>query len=312
MKIIFGILASTNENYSQFIDIWVNNIQRFKSGPNKDLIDFYFIFTEPNIKKSIEINSSYYKYYSEYKENVSMMDSFINRTISLLDYLKTFDLLGDYFIRTNLSTLFDLEMFSQFVKLLPKNNIIAGSVIDNVNSLYTYISGTNILLSRNLVEFLILNKKHILDESILSGDDQRISSLIIENLDVTLLLIKRLDFIEIENVITPSILFQSCDNTNNLFCYRFKTTDRNNDIKIMQLLQSKMYNNDFNIIQFISSLIDDPNISYKEVSVQNKNYDELTYTLFKIQVNSNLIDKYNRYKQVQFECPPNFNLKLLI
>lgn len=30
MKIIFGIVASTNENYSKFIDIWIDNIKKCK------------------------------------------------------------------------------------------------------------------------------------------------------------------------------------------------------------------------------------------------------------------------------------------
>lgn len=58
MKIIFGILASYNENYNNFKSIWIKNIQSFKSSQFKDSIDFYFIYSEPNIEIEIELDNS--------------------------------------------------------------------------------------------------------------------------------------------------------------------------------------------------------------------------------------------------------------
>lgn len=307
MKIIFGILASSNENYDEFKNIWTSNINKFKSGQNKDLVDFYFLYTEPQLQNTCIDCNTYYNYYSQYIENDSMMNSFIKRTVSLLDHLKTTDKLGDFFIRTNLSTLFDLNMLLNWIKNLPDNNIIAGSVIDNLNSIYTHFSGTNIVLSRDLVEFLLLNQKHILDESILPGDDQRISSLIVENNDVRLLIIKRLDFIELESTnvspyISPCIAFQNSSNTSNLFCYRFKTRNRELDIKVMKRLENQINSGNLNINQFINTILNDPILPYNQVFAQNIEYDEITTQLLQIKRDPDIM-KHNQYKGIKFILP---------
>lgn len=307
MKIIFGILASSNQNYNEFKNIWMSNINKFKSGPNKDLVDFYFIYTEPQLQNTCIDCSTFYNYYSQYIENDSMMNSFVKRTVSLLDHLKSANKLGDFFIRTNLSTLFDLNMLLNWAKCVPKHNIIAGSVIDNLNSIYTHFSGTNIILSRDLVEFLLLNQKHILDESILPGDDQRISSLIVENNDVQLLIIKRLDFIELESTnttpyVSPCIAFQNSNNTLNLFCYRFKTLNRELDIKVMKRLENKINSGNLNLNEFINSLLNDPNLPYNQILAQNIEYDKMTSQLLQIKRNSDVM-KHNRYQGVKFILP---------
>jgi hypothetical protein len=315
-KIVFGILASTNEHYSKFIEIWIENIKKFKSGTSSSLIDFYFIYAEPHqseFSMSPEYDVCnpeqpiYYNYYSKYNINDSMMDSFVNRTICLLDHLQSTPF--DYFIRTNLSTLFHLDILIQRIQKFTKYNLIAGSPIDKLNSIHTHISGTNILLSRDLVDFLLLNKECLLDESVLHGDDQRISSLIIENLNVNLLLLKRLDFIEMnydgDKYIPPSIIFQNCYDINNLFCYRFKTTNRDNDIKYMKMLQQHMYLENFNPLQFVMSLVNDPDAPYKETFSQNTDYDKLTHTIFQIKNNAYIMETYHHYKNVSFKYTPS-------
>jgi hypothetical protein len=307
-KIIFGILASTNEHYSQFIDIWIDNITRFKRGPYANLIDFYFIYNEPNTSKSLIPDNPehpmYYHYYSKYNENDSMMDSFLNRTVCLLDHLESTPF--DYFIRTNLSTLFQLDMVIQWIQTFPKYNIISGTPIDKLNSIHTYISGTNIILSRDLVEFLLLNREYLLDEKILHGDDQRISSLIVQNLNVNLLLVKRLDFIEMtydNGYIPPCIVFQNCYDINNLFCYRFKTKNRENDIKYMKMLQQQFYLENFNPLQFVTSILNDPLAPYQKTGTQNIDYDKLTHTMFQVHANTNVMETYHSYKNVVFKYP---------
>lgn len=307
MKIIFGILASSNDNYDEFKNIWTSNINKFKSGPTKNLVDFYFIYTEPQLQNTCIDCNTYYNYYSPYIENDSMMNSFVKRTISLLDHLEGNNTLGDFFIRTNLSTLFDLNMLLKWAECIPKNNIIAGSVIDKLNSIHTQFSGTNIILTRDLVQFLLLNQKYILDESILSGDDQRISSLIVENIDVRFLIVKRLDFIELESTkispyIAPHIVFQNSCKTINLFCYRFRTLNRKLDIKIMKELENKINSENFNLNNFIQLLLNDPLLPYNKIIVQNIDYDKIIDKLLQFKREPETM-KHNRYQNINFILP---------
>jgi len=304
MKIIFGILASKNENYSKFIDIWIDNIKRFKNGPLKDYIDFYFLYTEkdnqPNSVFSYnEINENdtytiYYNYYSEYKKDDSLMDSFVRRTIGVLDYLDKSKRLGYYFIRTNLSTLFQLDILIKWAETLPLKNMIAGTIIDNINSIHTQLSGTNIVLTRDLVNFVLVNREHILKDTLLNGDDARISSLIIENINVNLLLIKRLEFVKIDD--KELFVFESTKTTFNLFCYRFKTENRIKDTKVMNLLLNRFYEEDFNILDFITEIIKNKEFSFDKVVKRNDDYDKLTSKLFRFTVDSDLMKHFNRYK----------------
>ena len=304
MKIIFGILASSNENYDEFKNIWISNINKFKSGQQKDFIDFYFIYTEPRLQNTCIDCNTYYDYYSKYTENDSIMNSFVKRTVSLLDHLKSADKLGDFFIRTNLSTLFDFNMLLKWMERIPKHNLIAGSVIDYINSIYNNFSGTNIILTRELVEFLLLNQKHILDESILSGDDQRISSLIVENTNVNILIVKRLDFVEFKltNVspyVAPCIAFQNTSNSVNLFCYRFKTLNRELDIKVMKRLENEINSENFNLNTFINSLLNNPDLPYNKIFAQNTEYDKLIDKLLQFKREPETM-KHNRYQGVKF------------
>jgi hypothetical protein len=303
MKITFGILASTNDDYSSFLDIWIDNIKRFKAGPYKDLIDFYFLYFEPDRSHSVieKENGCYYDYYSEYIPNISIMDSFLKRTVSLMDYLRDNNKLGTFFIRTNLSTLFNLNLFVKWSRTIPKKNLIAGSIIDHLNLIYTTISGANILLTRDLVNFVLNNKEHLLDESVLEGDDERISSLIIENIEVDLLLMKRLDFIESEYVKPACIVFQSGKVLDNLFCYRFKTFDRKNDIKLMRIMFNNIYSISFNTHSFALSLVNDPNYVFKSTFINQNDYEKLTYDAFQIKVQSDIMKKHNRYLNVSLK-----------
>lgn len=314
MKIIIGILASSNESYNDFKNIWVKNIQRFKLTSYKNCIDFYFIYSEKNMKKDgIEIDSSenFYNYYYKYDESQSLMDSLLYRSISLMEYLSNNNILGDFFIRTNISTFFDLQMLLKWSESIPQTNLFAGTLISIMNSILTHLSGTNLTLSRDIVEFVILNKQYIINDSIINkdreavlfGDDSRISSLIIENTDVHILLIKRLDLIELnyENIYhPPCMLLQNADNLEKLFCYRFKTLDRNVDIQSMNDLYEAIYCEDFSIKYYIENILSK---KYKNLYKQNQDLENLTHTTIKFIKHPEIMNLYHHYKNINFKYP---------
>lgn len=325
MKITFAILASSNDNYDDFKKIWIKNIEHLKSSAYKNCIDFYFIYSELNnlenldnlIKLNngdiIQIDSSgdFYNYYYKYDRQQSLMDSLLYRSISLMEYLKTNEILGDFFIRTNLTTFFDLYSLLKWSQSIPRTNLFAGTLLSKINSMYTHLSGTNLTLSRDVVEFVILNKAHILDESminkeiepVLIGDDARISSLVIENTNVHMLLIKRLDLIEIsyeDTYFPPCIILQNAENLDNVFCYRFKTMNRDADVQSMNQLYDTIYSNNFNLKYYIENVLSQ---KYTSIYKQNQEQESLTSTTFKINRHLDIMNVYHHYKNILFEYP---------
>jgi hypothetical protein len=307
MKIIFAILASSNENYDDFKKIWVKNIQRFKLTSYKNCIDFYFVYSEPNMmgENVIELDNSqnFYNYYYKYDEKQSLMDSLLYRSISLMEYLSNNSMLGDFFIRTNLTTFFDLQMLLKWSESIPRTNLFAGTLLSKINSMLTHLSGTNLTLSKDVVEFVILNKQYILNDCVLFGDDSRISSLIVENTNVNMLLIKRLDLIEIsykDTYYPPCIVIQNAENLGNLFCYRFKTLDRKFDIKSMNDLYNAIHYQDFNIKYYLENVLIK---IYKQLYKQNPENENLTSTTFKFNRSPEIMDIYHHYKNINFNYP---------
>lgn len=325
MKITFAILASSNDNYDDFKKVWIKNIEHLKSSAYKNCIDFYFIYSELNnlenldnlIKLNngdiIQIDSSgdFYNYYYKYDRQQSLMDSLLYRSISLMEYLKTNEILGDFFIRTNLTTFFNLYSLLKWSQSIPRTNLFAGTLLSKINSMYTHLSGTNLTLSRDVVEFVILNKAHILDESminkeiepVLIGDDARISSLVIENTNVHMLLIKRLDLIEIsyeDTYFPPCIILQNAENLDNVFCYRFKTMNRDADVQSMNQLYDTIYSNNFNLKYYIENVLSQ---KYTSIYKQNQEQESLTSTTFKINRHLDIMNVYHHYKNILFEYP---------
>ena len=109
MKIVVGIIVSN----ALLKDIWIKSIKKFKTTQNKDLIDFYFLYSENNVpdltKEDIlkrtddSGNKLFYDFYSE-TENESTMASFTRRSISMLTYL-------DNTTQLNLRNVFHLSCY---------------------------------------------------------------------------------------------------------------------------------------------------------------------------------------------------------
>lgn len=302
-KIILGILASHNEQYADFKKILINHISCFKKSNLGNLIDFYFLYSEPDkIDKGIEnIDNIYYNYYSTVNSNDTLMLSFVTRTISFLKYLKSNNIPLDYFIRTNITTLFDFKKLLYWFNDKPDKLFFAGTIISDINYIYTEFSGTNLTFSKDIMEFIIINEHNILPD--LECDDTIISSLVIENLDVTISNIKRLDFVQIQDHFDSKrhILFHGFHvNDNNVFCFRFKTLDRSFDIKLMEKVSNMICKNEnYKIVSFIDKLnkvINMEGVYTNQPYYQNLSKNYQNHPLFKIDKSLDAFKKYYRYK----------------
>jgi hypothetical protein len=277
MKIIISIIASDNLNYTEFKNVWIKHIMYIKNNHVlSKIFDFYFLYSDKNGKScqvSLDNKLLYTDFYdnnnipNDYNEiNRNITKSILTRTGSFYIYIRHLLKLDDnneyvkhknkglYFIRTNLSTLFDFDKLYKWIENKPKISFFSGSFNGFYNNLYTTISGTNMVFSLDVMIYISLNYKN-LDLSIYL-EDEAISQLIIQNLKVFLINIKRLDFIEMEQVILKDYTWPKTPNSiiyhktmigdQNIFSYRFKTFDRVHDINVMNSIIDDMIKSESN------------------------------------------------------------------
>jgi len=283
MKVIVGIIASKDPIYNLFKDVWIKCINYIKSQDKSINYDFYFIYSEEIKSESdnlytLDIYKNYVDYYYKYKpfetDNIKREVIVLNKIIDFYKYITIKLNLGDndnyiyntdsnttYILRTNLSSCFDFEMLYTYLLDKPKKNFFAGTINGYYNNIYTTISGMNSILSLDLIMYCVNNHSNIMDYlNVLKYEDDTISNFIIKNLNVYLINIKRLDFIEMEKVILPthvwpatprSIIYQKCQKSDHLlFSFRFKTFNRTNDIEIMNILNDNIIKG-FNLSDFV-------------------------------------------------------------
>lgn len=291
MKVIVAIIASKDPIYNQFKEIWIKCINYIKTTSVAKNYEFYFIYSdkitdksENDICYSLDVYPNYTNYYYKYHDKpfetelMKVQTEMLNKTISFYKYIRTKLNLNDnnsynqntltdttYILRTNLSSLFDFVKIYSYLLDKPKKNFFAGTINGFYNNIYTTISGMNTILSLDLILYCIDNHKNIMEYlKILKYEDDTLSNYIIRNLNVYLINIKRLDFIEMEEVHLPthiwpatpkSIIYQKCKiNDQDIFSFRFKTFNRTNDIEVMNILNDNILKDHFNLNKFVENL----------------------------------------------------------
>lgn len=264
MKIIMAILASNGDQYVQFKEVIVDYITKFKKTIQGDLIDFYFLYSENDIPKYTEEELDkrsnpriYYDFYSHVIQTDGLMESFITRTISFIKYMSESDYTYTYFIRTNITTLFDFDKLLSWLSNKPRNYFLSGTLINDINISISF-SGTNLTMSRDIVSYLMKNSHKLLPEIVEIGDDIAMSHVITMGLHPYLNLINmlRVDFVELERYHTGKIImYQKCELFDeSIFCFRFKTNDRLFDIKLMKELTNRITIKTFNLSAFVRAV----------------------------------------------------------
>jgi hypothetical protein len=282
MKVIVAIIASKDPVYNQFKETWVKCINHIKT-TNLNY-EFYFIYSEEvkdNISYSLDIYPNYTNYYYKYHDKPFETELMrrevivLNKILDFYEYIRkklnlddnnsyNYNTLEDttYILRTNLSSLFDFVKMYNYLLDKPKKNFFAGTINGFYNNIYTTISGMNSILSLDTMMYSIDNADNIREYlKVLKYEDDTMSNYIIQNLNVFLINIKRLDFIEMEEVILPthvwpatpkSIIYQKCNiKDQDIFSFRFKTFNRINDIEVMNMLNDNILKDGFNLNNFV-------------------------------------------------------------
>lgn len=280
MKIIVGIIASDNDSYKDFKNIWIKNILKVKKDAYlSKLFDFYFLYSDSTCESKSNICTEtgevlYVDFYDNNDKFEKVTLSLFARTMSFFNYmiesLNLFDENiylkykneGLYFLRTNLSTLFDFKLITKWFEDKPRINLLAGSFNGYYNNIYTTFSGTNMIMTYDIMKYVFLHKEKAKLEYLL--EDEAISNLIVENRDVFIINIKRLDFIEMEEVevndtiwpATPnSIIYHKTTKGDiDIFTFRFKTFNRINDINVMNYIVNELWKDDYNLNQIVNNI----------------------------------------------------------
>ena len=277
MKCVIGVISSPGRGYDKMKEVWIENVEEFNKRSEIDKV--YLFFLEGHQRQdrtpySIEqmTENRIYKFKANCEEK---FENLLRKSLIFFQYVKEFynekeNSEYTFVIRSNLSTLFNFDRVFKFLKsvntkMLDKDKefFLGGSVIDNYYGIGTCYSGTNITLSLPLVKLIACNATKVMETA--KEDDIALSRWAILNTKYKLLTqdMMRIDFIE------DKVLLNSLNNINDekIFCYRFKTIDRENDSNIMKLLYEKFYSNDFKLDQFI--LI---NKGERSVYAKNINY----------------------------------------
>lgn len=154
MNVLILIISSTNlPSYHYNKQVWMSYMNRH---PN---IDSYFIEYRDQESKEGEIIQENNTLYFKGEETFS---NIIVKTIHSLHYFLHFsEKKYDFIVRTNLSTVWDLNrLYDHLMNLPVKNNIYSGVKMSfyNLESLeywFKFVSGMGIILSRDVCEILV-------------------------------------------------------------------------------------------------------------------------------------------------------------
>lgn len=320
MKIIVGIVASDNENYDEFKKAWVKNIAQVKKDTYlSSLFDFYFLYSDSKgTSKKIMYKETeqvlYIDYYDKQDQFPSVTHSIFSRTISFFTHvINDLNLTHDptylrhkseglFFLRTNLSTMFDFKLMAKWFQNKPKTNFFGGSFNGFYNGLYTTVSGTNLIFSMDTMMYLTLNKDKV--DMRVYLEDEAISQLIIRDLDVLIINVKRLDFIEMEEVRIPledgnehiwpatpnSIIYHKTTiGDEDVFTFRFKTFNRENDVIVTHFVVNELWKDDYrlnNLVKKVSELYDPPIPLSEEAPTYGELYSKTPFKILNLDLNN--------------------------
>lgn len=241
--------------------MWIENLTKFNNNSLHFTAEAYFLYGDDSLLKPYceYIQPHIFNFYSNCPE---VFQNLFKKTIIFFEYIidnphkfKPFqDDKTTFFVRTNLSTVFQFEhFFSNLLhinKNLPHSSLfLGGSFIQDFNGLYTCFSGTNTIFNYNSILSLVEDSK-LLQQSD-KPDDILLSIALLHKYPYSIILrsMARLDFIEDTRFFCCKLF------TNNVSCFRIKTNNRYNDTLIMKSLIDNIYNTSFDIKQFIQDII---------------------------------------------------------
>lgn len=243
MKYIIGVLASDNiQAYTDMKNIWIQNVLKH----NFPDVYVYFIYSK-SISTSVTFETKQLagNVYDFTFNHVESIENLKFKAMGFINYVN--DTFSDYMLlRTNISTLFNLPMTRHFLSFAAMyKNFFAGTFLMLQDGIA--MSGTNNIMSPDMVKVCVMNSDRVFQGSIL--EDVEISKSVTCNFkSISTYNIRRIDLVDQQR-----LELQNCNrnNLNNVFCYRFKSENRDNDVENMRKIFESNYD-----AQVIFNLLD--------------------------------------------------------
>ena len=230
MRILILIIYSDNNAYKEMLNIQRTYLHNYN-------VTSYFI-TMRNQQQNIEIENDFI-----FVKGIESYFNILDKTIKALEYIFNREKY-DFVIRSNMSTIINIPKLLLYLNTIHPENFYAGHItklkwLDPENGIIDkslwgtkYAGGTNIILSNDIVQFLLLNKNNVRHDIV---DDVAIGLFITTYL-------KNVKFVVKNRYLVKNI----SDNINyNYLFYRnrqnIKSIDRIEDIITMKKICQKIY-----------------------------------------------------------------------
>ena len=150
-KLIILIIASRGGVYNIFMDHWNKYMN------TRDDIRSFFVFGQGQETKDNHLESfSNVSIIAPFEE--TFVPGILQKTVHSYGYIdEHFDY--DYIMRTNLSSMYDINQLSVFIDNLPKTGLYCGE--RRVLPAFDFISGSCFILSKDIVKLLLENVNDI-------------------------------------------------------------------------------------------------------------------------------------------------------
>lgn len=170
-KILVLIIASDDKPiYVELQKIWRSYMHK-----DPDHIEAYFIRSNPSLTTTYKVDGDIIWLPSV--EN--LIPGIINKTILALEaFLPRIQQEFDYVLRTNLSSFYVFPRLLDFLEQCPKTNFYGGVKV--ISGPYTFASGCGFLMSPDVVDLLVKNKAHFLNNTA-AHDDGIIGAFLLNN-----------------------------------------------------------------------------------------------------------------------------------
>jgi hypothetical protein len=210
--LIVVISDDSNPLYSKMRDLWRLYMN---SNPN---IDCYFI--QYREKQTELINDTLFL------QGTESMKSILNKTLDSMDFFMNRSTYK-YIIRTNLSSVWNFNVLLNTLSGFPSENVYSG-ILGNHDGIL-FASGSGFIMSKDVAELLLANRT--IAENVKMLDDVDIGYTLGKSGISINPIGYRLDINSGEDI----------RYTDNIYHYRFKTTNRDNDILNMDTVISNIY-----------------------------------------------------------------------